>query len=254
MQSPALFRCIRAVVRFFTPKMQLEGLENLPAENAVIVGNHSHMYGPIIGELYIPGKSKTWCIGAMMHKEEAADYAFNDFWSKKPKWNRWFFYLLSRIIPRLSEYIFTQAQTVPVYHDSRLIQTFRESIRYLQDGYNMVIFPEQYVPFNNILWDFQDKFVDLARFHYKKTGECLTFVPMYIAPKLKKVFFLPSVTFDPTHSIEEERNRICDYLKAAITEKARSLPEHIVIPYPNMSKKFYLKNTDIEATYENTCY
>ena len=31
----------------------------------------------------------------------------------------------------------------------------------------MVVFPEHYVPYNHILNDFQDKFIDIARLYYK---------------------------------------------------------------------------------------
>ena len=42
--------------------------------------------------------------------------------------------------------------------------------------------------------------------------------------------------------IEQERWRICDYLINEITEIACCLPEHIVVPYSNISKQLYTKN------------
>ena len=65
-----VYRVIRWLVWLFSPKYQLEGTENLPDEPCVIVGNHSHMYGPIEGELYTPGKHYVWCAGEMMNREE----------------------------------------------------------------------------------------------------------------------------------------------------------------------------------------
>ena len=50
-----LYRVVRWLVWLFSPKYQLRGTENLPDGPCVIVGNHSHMYGPIAGELYTPG-------------------------------------------------------------------------------------------------------------------------------------------------------------------------------------------------------
>lgn len=242
-----IYRIIRWFVWLFSPKLELVGGENLPKGPCVIVGNHSQMMGPIGGELFFPGKHYIWCAGQMMHWEEVADYAFTDFWSFKPRWTHWFFRLLSQLIVPLSVCVFNNAHTVPVYHDSRLIGTFRQSIELLRQGYSMIIFPEKNQRYNNVLYAFQEKFVDLARFYYKKTGEALPFVPLYIAPKLKKMFVGQPVIFDPEAPIEQERDRICAEMTRRITELAASLPEHTVVPYRNIRKRDYPKNIPIEV-------
>ena len=242
-----IYRVIRWLVWLFAPKFRLEGTENLPEKPCVIVGNHSHMYGPIVGEIYTPIPHYVWCAGEMMNREEVSDYAYRDFWSGKPKWNRWFFRLLSYLIKPLALCIFNNAHTVAVYHDTRLISTYRDSIEKLREGYSMVIFPEHYDEHNNIVHDFQDKFIDLARFYYKKTGEELDFVPMYLAPMLKTVYYGKPVHFRADANIKDERRRICDALMDRITEIAVSLPEHIVVPYPNIPKHEYGKNIPLEV-------
>lgn len=248
-----IFRVIRWLVWLFSPKYRLEGTENLPKEPCVIVGNHSHMYGPIAGELYTPGKHYVWCIGEMMHREEIPAYAFRDFWSGKPKWTHWFYRILSHLITPLALCLFSNAHTIPVYHDTRLITTYRDSIEKLKEGNSIVIFPECYDEHNNIVHGFQDKFIDLARFYYKKTGIELDFVPMYLAPKLKTIYYGKPVHFSADAEIKAERSRICNALMDGITEIAISLPEHTVIPYPNISSRYYGKNIPLEVyTHEQT--
>lgn len=242
-----LYRVVRWFVWLFSPKYHIEGAENLPDEPCVIVGNHCQMYGPVAGELFMPGKRYIWCAGEMMERKEVADYAYRDFWSGKPKAVRWFFRLLSYLITPLSLLIFNNAHTIPVYHDTRLITTFRQSIEKLQEGYSVVIFPEHYEEYNNIVHDFQDKFVDLARFYHRRTGVDLAFVPVYLTPKLKTMVFGKLIRFQPDAPIAEERKRICHGLMDAITEIAVSLPAHTVIPYPNIPKKQYPKNIPLEV-------
>ena len=244
---PVLYKIIRWFVWLFSPKFKLVGTEDLPAEPCIFVGNHSQMYGPVASELYCPGKHDTWCAGQMMNKEEVAEYAFTDFWSFKPKWTHWYYRLLSHLVTPLSVLIFNSAHTIPVYHDSRLLTTYRESIAHLQAGYSMVIFPERNERYNNILYAFQDKYVDLARFYYKKTGTELDFVPLYIAPKLKKMFFGKPVRFNAEASIAEERERICREMIDQITAIAAAQPNHTVIPYRNIRKRDYPKNIPIEV-------
>lgn len=127
------------------------------------------------------------------------------------------------------------------------MNTFKETVTMLSEGNNIVIFPEHNVPHNNIVYDFQEGFVNVARLYHKQTGRELSFVPLYVAPAFKKVYLGKPIKFSADVPIEEERRRICDYLMDEITDIAVNLPEHTVTPYPNMPKKFYPKNTQKEA-------
>ena len=251
-KTSALFRFIKWCVKLFYPKTQVEGIENLPDEPVIIVGNHCQMNGPIVGELYVPGEPYIWCAGEMMHLKDVPEYAFRDFWSQKPKWTHPFYKLLSYIIAPLSACVFTNADTIPVFRDNRLMKTFKQSIAALQDGANVIVFPECYEPHNHIVYRFQDKFIDVARLHYNRTGTELSFVPLYIAPALKKMYVGRPVRFNAQAPKEEERRRICTYLMNEITDIAVSLPKHLVVPYPNLPKKDYPVNQWKETEYEKT--
>lgn len=237
-----VYRIIKWFVRLFSPKFAVIGTENLPDEPALIVGNHSQMYGPIGCELYFPGLRYTWCAGQMMHLKEVPDYAYQDFWSAKPKAVRWLYRLLSYIIAPLSVCIFNNANTIAVYRDSRIISTFKNTVKRLEEGAGVIVFPECYEAHNHIVHQFQENFVDIAKLYYKRTGKALPFVPLYIAPKLKKMVIGKPVYFRPEAEPKEERHRICNYLMDEITAIACSLPEHTVVPYPNISKKEYKTN------------
>lgn len=245
-KTSLFYRFIRFWVKFFSPKYEMTGLENLPEGGCVIVGNHCHIYGPVAAELYTPGRHYIWCAGEMMHKEEVADYAYRDFWSNKPGWNRWFFRILSYLITPLAVCIFNNAHTIGVYHDARVFNTFRETEELLEGNYRIVIFPEHNVRYNNIVYEFQDKFTDLARTYKKKTGRDLAFVPAYLAPRLKSVTFGTPCRFDMELPANEARHRLSLELMESITDMALALPEHTVIPYPNMSSAYYPKSRPVE--------
>ncbi|MBQ7874521.1 MAG: hypothetical protein IJ306_05100 [Oscillospiraceae bacterium] len=238
----AVYLVIKWFVKLFYPKTKAVGTENLPEEACIIVGNHTQLHGPIVCELYFPKKRYTWCNGEMMHLKEVPSYAFADFWSKKPKKIRWFYKILSYIIAPLSVCIFNSANTIGVYRDQRIITTFKETVTKLNEGSSVVIFPEHDIPYNNIICDFQDRFIDIAKLYYKRTKKELCFVPMYIAPALKEFYLGKPIRFCAENPIDEERRRICEYLMREITEIARSLPKHKVVPYNNIPKKDYVTN------------
>jgi len=157
------------------------------------------------------------------------------------------FWLVSRIIRYPAVYIMSHARTIPVYHDNRCLTTFRRSLEKLQDGYNLVIFPECREKYNNIVYEFQDRFIDIAKMYFKRTGQRLSFVPMYLAPKLRKIFIGKPIPYDPDVPMDTQRADIKQRLMNSITDIACAQPLHTVIPYRNVSHKAYPKNLPCEV-------
>lgn len=237
-----LYRCIRFVVRLVYPKMQVRGAENLPQEPVIVVANHCQTNGPIACELYFPGDRYTWCAGQMMHWKEVPEYAFRDFWWQKPRWTHPFYRLLAYLITPLSVCVFNNARTIGVYRDARILSTFKTTVNRLSQGSSVVIFPEHDAPYDHILNDFQDKFIDIARLYYKRTGKELAFVPMYIAPRLHIMSIGKPIRFRASESMDTERARIAAQLKRDISALAQELPEHTVVPYRKLPGVKYPKN------------
>ena len=243
-KKPWRYRMIYRIVRKVFPKYTLYGTEKLPDEPCVIVGNHCQVYGPLSAEFYMPRLQYIWCVGEMMNRKEVPEYAFRDFWSLKPKRTQWFYHILSHVIAPLAELVFTNAHTIPVYHDARVMTTFRQSITRLQEGADVVIFPESSEPYNTIVTKFHEHFTDLACLYYRKTGTAVCFVPMYNAPRLKSIYFGEPVRYDPDADREKECKRICEVMADRITALAKALPQHTVVPYLNIPKDQYPLNTD----------
>jgi len=242
--SRACYLVIRALVKLFSPRFTVEGTENLPDGPCIVVGNHSQMFGPIASELYFPGERAIWCAGEMFRLRDVPEYAYRDFWWEKPKSTQWFYRILSYIIAPIAVVIFNNAHTIPVYRDARGASTFRTTVRRLEAGARVIIFPEcaERREDTHIVNVLQDKFVDVARLYAKRTGKSLSFVPMYVAPRLGKLCIGGPTEYDAAADAASERARICEYLTEEITALAVGLPEHTVVPYNNISKKDYPKN------------
>ena len=237
--KPKFFRAIVKIIKLFYKKREVDGEENILDVPTIYVGNHAQMHGPLTSSLYFPFDGKVWCRGEMMNIKEAPSYAYQDFWSKKPKCIKWLFKILSFCIAPISWYLFTRAETIAVYKDTRIITTFKNSVNALQNGKSIIIFPEEATPFNEIINEFQNKFVDIAKLYSIRSKKSISFVPFYNAVELKKVVFGKPIQFDPQKDINEQRNGICDYLKTEITRMAKELPAHTVVPYLNVKKKDY---------------
>lgn len=140
-KKPLLFRLIKGTVKIFYKKRKLVGIENLPKEPVIVVSNHSQLHGPLSNEISYPRKKCIWCIGQVMNLKEAPKYNFNDFWSEKPKSVRWLFKLFAYISAPLSVYIFSRADTIPVYKDARIMSTFKETVKKIDENNDIIIFP-----------------------------------------------------------------------------------------------------------------
>lgn len=241
-KKPPFFKFVRFCISIFYKKPEYTGIENIPNEPCIIIGNHAQMYGPLSVELYFPTNKYMWCIGNLMVLKETPAYAYKDFWSKKPKATRWFYKIIAYLLAPLLHYLMSRADTLAVYHDTRIISTFKTTVNKLKEGNNVITFPESATSYNNIVNDFHEKFVDVARLYVKSAKKSIKFVPMYNAPELKTVVFGKPIEFNPEKPIDEHRKEICDYLKTEITNLAKQLPKHKVVPYANISKRKYLTN------------
>lgn len=241
-----VYRAVFGLASLFFPRPTFEGLENLPEGPCVLVGNHAQMHGPVLAEVWQPWDRAIWCNAEMMHLKEVPAYAFNDFWSKKPRYSRWFYRILSYVIAPISASVFTNAHCVGVRRDARVMNTFRESLKRLGEGARVVIFPECYTPHNNIIYRFQDPFLTLGRLYQRQQGKPLAFVPMYTCPALRKVCFGKPVYYDGNADPEQERARVCEALMEGVTALAVALPAHRVVPYPNLPKKDYPMSLPLE--------
>ena len=157
------YKLVWRLVWIFYPSYTIEGRENLPEEPSIVVGNHSQAHGPIFSELYFPGKRSIWCAGQMMRCSEVPDYTYHDFWDEKPRYLHPLFRLLSYIIAPFISAVMRCGDTIAVYHDTRVIHTFRTTITKLTEGNHIIIFPECKRGYNQILCAFQENFIDVAK-------------------------------------------------------------------------------------------
>lgn len=242
------YRIIKGSLDLFYRKYTVEGADRIPDEAVILVGNHSQVHGPLVGELRLPFPRKTWCAAEMMERDQVAEYAFRDFWSQNPKWTHPFYKALAHAIVPLSVLLFNHAETIPVYRDNRVLATFRSTVKALEAGTGVLIFPEHDKRCNHIVDDFQDHFIDVAKLYHHRTGEALAFVPMYICPALRRVCIGEAVRFDPSAPIDGERARIKEELTERITALAEALPRHRVVPYRPQPKKNWPYNRPEEGS------
>ena len=139
------YRFVVPVVRRFIPKLQVTWEVPFDGEPCIFVANHERALGPLEMAVNFPERqsSHIWIYAAPLSRKTTPEYVRQDHWWREdgrlaPLWNVIVPPLVSLILPP----ILRSVPHVPVYHDGRAATTVKESLRLLQDGKNLVIFPE----------------------------------------------------------------------------------------------------------------
>jgi len=208
-------------------RCKLIGKKNIRKDDEarVFVANHYEYYGPIIMYLRFNKRKRIWVINNLMDKEKIVEYmtpAINDAMKKAPKFlKNW----LIKIAKNLIYYIMTKkAKGIPVYKDGdkKIMQTFNESVKALEDKYSIVIFPERDFRYDNTVGNFQTGFATIGKFYYKKTGKKLSFYPVFISKQYKTMQIGEPIIYNPDD--ENIKDNIVNYLHDKMDEFSKINP------------------------------
>jgi len=200
--------------------------QNLPKHGpAIFIANHMDAHGPIAITCSLPVRMKYWVIAETMDRDLAPAYMQKDLFERqlhfKPPFSRWFAWMLTGISVPYLEAI----GGIPVYHGDGnahgLQKTLDLSIRCLQEGNYLLIFPENpALPADPLtrMNPFMHSFARLGEMFYKETGQCLDFYPIAVHPK-KYVLVGKPDAFNPLNPAGQERQR----LKCVMEERIKQM-------------------------------
>ena len=217
--------------RLICPKRRFV-MEKLPDEPAVFVGNHAGPIGPININYNFPLPFRPWVIDLLFDKKVRANYVFHDFFFGRSSKAKWFIRFLSKIVAAGTSGLLERVGIIKVSKQVLgMRKTFDDTVRALNDGYNIIVFPESFDTYKEYINKLHNGFVNIAGRYYKETGKCLKFYPMYIGPKQKSIVVGEPTVYDPTADPHAERERIALYLADKIDELAHTLPPHKARPF-----------------------
>lgn len=194
-------------------------------EPTIFVANHEQSYGPVTAMASLPRPVIPWVTHQITDKELCPAYLEEDFVRPEVRVSPPLSTLLARIIGRICVGIMEDLKAVPVYKQSRrIVETIRASVRYLEQGRKLLIFPEiANIPFNDFICQFDSGFVGVARALFEKTRRVVTFLPVAVNRHLRALRVGDPVAFHPERVYHIERERIRKTLMESICEMYREM-------------------------------
>ncbi len=113
------------------------------SNSSVILSNHEGTDAPMALEIYLPKPIRMWGAHEMnsglikMYKYQSRVY-----YHEKKHWNLFLARLFCLIASPLTNLFYSGLDLISTYKDARFIKTIRETIKALNEGDNIVIFPE----------------------------------------------------------------------------------------------------------------
>ncbi len=193
--------------------VNLEHVKTDPDNPLVFLGNHAEIYGPIASALCFPVPVRFWVISKMMfRKQDVRAYLYENTFSKKTFLPVFVRKLLAWILGWLSVNVMSSLRAIAVFRDSpmKLRQTIRESVSALENGENLMIFPEhpegKYV--KGGISELSPGFLMLAEAWWKKTGKKLRMMPVYANRDQRTFTFGDEIRYEPENGYAAEQERI----------------------------------------------
>lgn len=180
------YACFKVIMRRIFKRPEIINLAGELAEKSIVIANHSNKSGPPSLDLYYPKRCYKWGHYLMFgtYKERKAylrDVLYIQKCGRKPGFKTSF---VSGLLAFFSRAMYKGMRMMPSYPDARLARQLKDSCKFLDANYSIMVFPENSNEgYKDVLTEFFPGFVMLSDSYYKQTGEDLPVYPVYYSIK-----------------------------------------------------------------------
>ncbi len=211
-------------------RLKVSGTGNLRKKDypSVFVSNHNFIYGPIAAVIYLPTYFRPWIHNVMLERETARREISRSFSIVLRIFGKKIGGMIIGLGTRLTCWALNSFNPIPVVRGASrdVMSTFERSITALEEGDNILIFPEK--PKNmvgagdevgdDVLRTFYTGFAHIAKMYYDRTGKALLFYPLYSDISEHAFRIGEPVAYDPALEPHEGKRRLAEQLQKQVAE------------------------------------
>ena len=209
------FKGYKGFIKLFKKKSKFVYLGEEIDKGALVLCNHVNTSAPLSFELYLDKPTRMW--GAHeMNNGLISTYKYQTrvFYHEKRGWNIHLARLYCLLASPLTTFFYKGLNLINTYRDVRFKNTLKESLSAIEDGYNVVLFPEDSSNgYLDTLEGFHLGFVIFLEYAYKKGKDLPIYVTYY--NKYNKVHIVDKPVYYSElikngESREEIAKKLCD--------------------------------------------
>ena len=213
------YRLATATVRIFSHRMKTEWETPFEEGPCVFVVNHVGVTGPVDMCAKFPKRDKLrlWINEEMLDRKKVPAYVRKDYWWKP---DSFFAPVLNVTVPYIAALfvppVMRSTDYIEVYHDQRIMLTLRESVRALQRGEHLLLFPETPTGRRSPGRWINTGWLRLGELWYRNSGRSLRIYPVHVDYKQHVFKVAAPVYYDPARRFSEQEKTLAEKLTSGI--------------------------------------
>ena len=224
------YKIVSAILHLVVPRAKTVFEVDPGDEPVVFVSNHASINGPLMMTFYFSRRCRIWAIAEALDKTHTRSYAFHDVLVGEGKKSFGFWKFVAGVIKVALPPILIY-NTITVYRDKRILETFRNSMDALKNGEDIVIFGESTERYSEYVNEIQPGFAGLGRMYFRQTGKRLRFYPVYLNKENRLISVGSPIEYDPDMDPEEFKKTVCAFIRDGIDHLGRTMKPHKPIPF-----------------------
>ncbi len=211
---PWFMSILRCFAKILTRRPKFVYLGEKIKPGSIILSNHAGKKGPLTLECYFKDVPfRFWGTHEMNDGIKSVyKYLTEIYYHQKKGWPLWLARIACLIVAPITNLFYRGLNLLPTYPDHRLMKTFKESFKTLQDDQSVVIFPEDSSKgyFDN-LTGFHAGFFSFAKVCYNK-GMDVPIHVIYYRRKTKQFIIDKPILFSDIKDLSREdvTKQLCD--------------------------------------------
>lgn len=218
-------------------RLKVYGKENLDSSEypSIFVCNHGVFYGPIATVIYLPTYFRPWVDRKMLYHELTSKELYERITYRMPLLSKKAKKRVARWIAKPVNWAMNSFNPIPVERDNlrNIIDTFNATIKALEEGDNILLFPERPAKIvekghqtlrhqKDTVGEIYTGFAQIGKMYYEKTGKHIRFYPVYTNKHTHSLRIGNPIIFDSNNPHQEEKLRIATSLHDSITRLVSS--------------------------------
>ncbi len=217
------FRSSRFLFRLFTRKQRVIDKENMLSP-VIYVSHHQNLYGPLAIMAWFQKPVRILVYFAFFEQNSCYRQFMDYTFTERLGWNHQVAACIAKPVSYYISRLIRSMGAIPVYRGTRqVLDTIEASEAALLRGESLLLFPDvDYTNSSGEMGKMYKGFLHLEKYYYKSTGKHISFVPLYVSKKMRRIITGDAIHFGRQEDFKQEKERVYHEIHTSINRMAQA--------------------------------